>query len=94
MHTDHTPKPGMPDVASRRQTTLSHRNPPRSVVARRTAILATFRTGSAALVVGARAPSRALATTQPGEYSHLQSAPSPAGAGYTPGEPLRSVAGS
>jgi hypothetical protein len=94
MHTDHTPKPGMPDVASRRQTTLSHRNPPRSVVARRTAILATFRTGSAALVVGARAPSRALATTQPGEYSHLQSAPSPAGAGYTLGEPLRSVAGS
>jgi hypothetical protein len=34
MHTDHTPQPGLPDAASRRQTTLSHRNPPRPVVAR------------------------------------------------------------
>jgi DNA-binding IclR family transcriptional regulator len=47
MHTDHTPMPGMPEAASRRQKTLPHGNPPRSVVARLTAILSTFRTGSA-----------------------------------------------
>ncbi|MBV9921512.1 MAG: IclR family transcriptional regulator [Pseudonocardia sp.] len=47
MHTDHTPKPGTSDAASRGQTTLSHPNPPSSVVARLTAILATFRIGSA-----------------------------------------------